>query len=163
MRYIKLFEGFYQWRTGGEGLSKSEIKSSVDEISDILLSLKDDGFPIKVKSESEYGSSNIYVNILDYDFSKSRKNQVKWVEISDDVERVVNAVSDKYLPIEVYYKFVQPDGRIFNRNEREFCSWESFQTKVIPGEVIPGLVYRYLCFFSIIFSEKPSNRKLFTL
>lgn len=131
----------------GTKLEPNFVKKSEQDLNDVLSHLKDDGFPIEVKVVEDY-DTHIFVNILDYEFHESRKKNdksIKWKDIKSDIERSIDLVGDKF-SASVYYKFVNPDGRIPNRGYRDQSSWESFKQYVKDDMDI--------CFLSIEFTEK---------
>lgn len=140
-------------------LQYSNVEELKLELEDALIDLKDDGFNAEVKFSKDY-KMHLFITFLDY-----QSKTATWNEIKDYVDRV-NIISDKFDPVGIYYKVMQPDGRVFNRNDRDFVGWDDLQSvvdelekSVMPKVPTPLTTYypgleKKLCFFAIEYIEK---------
>lgn len=129
-------------------LKESKDKIAIianEEMGDFLWDIKDDGYPVDIKvvyDDDDY----VYLSITDY-----RHNPVIWKDIKKNIEALIDATKDTFSISSVYYKVIQPDGRIFNRGEREIDAWYVFKTLTkddtqlayltFEFEVIKGTIY----------------------
>ena len=108
MKYLKKFE------------SKSEDEVIKEDIEDILLNLKDLG------CETEVNLGLDLFPFISVSFLLYHGQPAKWSVIEDEFLRVLDLTKDKYIIDIVYYKEVQPNGRIFNRGNRDTLELDSF-------------------------------------
>ena len=172
MRYLKshkIFESEKIPQKRGKlwgDLEYSDVEWIKHELEDVLLELNDEGFNSKVTFNKDY-KMHLFVQFLDYQSEKA-----SWDDINDCVERV-NKIADKFIPVGVYYKIMQPDGRIYNRNEREYISLGIHYTDELPNvspinDAIDVIKFnlrgeRRLCFFSIEYVEFNAKRSFVTI
>lgn len=130
-------------------LQYSDVAELKLELEDSLLDLRDDGFNTAVRFSKDY-KMHLFVAFLDY-----QSKTATWDDIKDYVERV-NTMVDKFEPVGIYYKIIQPDGRVFNRNDRDFISWDDLDLlKFGLSEKWPEMTtIKKLCFFAIEYIEK---------
>ena len=148
--HLKTYKIFELFRKNYDGTWEDISSQSNDgeiarqEISDVLLPLRDEGLPIKVMVSMDL-DVNIFVGILDY-----QHKSMKWRDIKDEVERCVDVAKLlKFNPVNVWYKQVHLDGRIFNKGNRELANWDDF-IEVIKDE-------QTLAFLSIQFEQDIEN------
>jgi hypothetical protein len=122
MKHLKTYKVFESvWAVWKEDPSDREIgEAAKQDLDDVLIYLKDQGYKSEVKFFMDY-HAELSILITDYQGKK-----IKWDDIKDDVERAMEVVSDRFIPTEVFYKELQSDGRVFNRNQREETSWPRF-------------------------------------
>lgn len=114
MKYLNSYKLF-------ESTTDMEIAElAKQEIEDILIFLKDNGCHVKVQAMMDEHSI-VFVNILNYD-----NNPIMWSDIKDDIDRAIECVNDRFIPATAYYKVIQPDGRVFNKNNRDVDPWSRF-------------------------------------
>jgi hypothetical protein len=139
MRYIKRYNLF-------ESLTYNQI---VENIKDILLPISDLGYDnIEVKLVKDY-NYYIFVNIINY-----KDTPLSFVEIEDDILRLNDFVNNNGFEVnEIYYKKVQPDGRIFNKHVRDVAhSCRHFINSMKHEK--PFYKEIKLAFLSIVLKEK---------
>jgi hypothetical protein len=109
MKYLRRFES-----------KSNDIK---EVIEDILLPIKDLNLRVNVRLEQdEYSIIVIRIEPID----TSDRRGFYWSDIEDDFLRVIDYTKGQYVPGDVYYKEIQPDGRIFNKNTRDNLPLSSF-------------------------------------
>lgn len=104
---------------------KESVKINYDnilqDIEDILLPIGDMGYNIKVEiirdyKVMEYVPYHIFINVVDYGNEPLLFDDV----VEDEFDRLFDYLKQNDIEInQVYYKKVEPDGRIFNRNSRD--------------------------------------------
>lgn len=138
-----------------ESLSKYDIKYDVE---DILIDLKDEGYSFSVTVSYDY---KIYLFVKINGLNTFNGSYLKWKDIEEHILRINDLVSDKFSPIRIYYKTVEKDGRVFNRNDRDTIRWTEFidETPKI-GLYVSSEIKRKdikekgLLYFSIEYEEK---------
>lgn len=111
MKYLRKFE------------SHDNYNQLKQEIEDVLLDLSDDGYNPKVTLSPDY-KMHVYVSLLDYN-----DKPCDWDDLKEYITRV-NELTKEYLkPTIVYYKLCQPDGRVFNKGNRDTERWDIFSSK----------------------------------
>lgn len=119
-----------------------DYKNILEDIEDILLPIKDLGYNnIKTELIKDY-EYVIFINIIDYDNEPLLFND----DILDEFDRLFEYLSQNRLEIyTVYYKKVEPDGRIFNRGTRDVLNLSYFGIdyfeKLIMNEKIAYLSF----------------------
>jgi hypothetical protein len=119
-----------------------DYKNILEDIEDILLPIKDLGYNnIKTKLIKDY-EHIIFINIIDYDNEPLLFND----DIFYEFDRLFEYLSQNELQIyTVYYKKVEPDGRIFNRGSRDALNLSYFGIdyfkKLIMNEKIAYLSF----------------------
>jgi hypothetical protein len=114
MRYIKSFN---------ESKDFLDYSEFIRDIEDILLPISDLDYNIKVELVKDY-VYHIFIRIIQYgdNFLNFTKN------IEDELDRLYDFTEENGFKIDkVYYKKVRPDGRIFNKGEREVSNYEYFK------------------------------------
>lgn len=119
-----------------------DYKNILEDIEDILLPIKDLGYNnIKTELIKDY-EYVIFINIMDYDNEPLLFND----DILDEFDRLFEYLSQNRLEIyTVYYKKVEPDGRIFNRGTGDVLNLSYFGIdyfkKLIMNEKITYLSF----------------------
>ena len=119
-----------------------DYKNILEDIEDILLPIKDLGYNnIKTKLIKDY-EYIIFINIIDYNNEPLLFND----DIFYEFDRLFEYLSQNELQIyTVYYKKVEPDGRIFNRGSRDALNLSYFGIdyfkKLIMNEKIAYLSF----------------------
>ncbi len=125
MNYLKTYNLF-------ESLTYNQI---LENIEDILLSISDMGYNIQTKLIKDY-NYHIFVNIVDYqDYEVGPLEFTN--EVEDDFDRLCEFVTENGFKMDkIYYKKIQPDGRIFNRMEREVSyNYETFKDETLGNKL----------------------------
>src|ERR1035437_8669088 len=130
---IKTFENFN---------SESEDDKLKETIEDILIYLRDDGYPIDVKVVQDY-KKHIFIGILNY----HNNEPVMWSVISNDIFRIIEVLKGKFSPDKVYYNFYET-GRFTSQYRRETQDWAGF--KILNN----GTNEKKLTYFSMEFEEE---------
>lgn len=118
MRYIK------SYNESRDFLTYNEILTGIEEV---LLPISDLGYNIKVELVKDY-NYHIFVNILGYENERLDFTE----EVEDEFDRLYDFTKENgFLINKVYYKAVQPDGRIFNFHNRETMnSYKGFKSEI---------------------------------
>jgi hypothetical protein len=126
MRYLKKFESINIDSITDELLKKlskrdaKEIKSNIDEI---LLPLSD--LNLRVITRLEYDEYSIISIRIESEWANGKIYPFYWSDIEDDFLRIFDYINNEtsglpdYIPGKLYYKEVQKDGRIFNKNHKD--------------------------------------------
>lgn len=148
MRYIK------SYNESKESLTYSEI---LYNIKDILSPISDLGYEIEAKLVKDY-VYHIFVEILNY----TDKILEFTSEIEDEIIRLNEFVNNNgFIIKKIYYKKVESDGRIFNRNERNIMSGRFFShlsnsnSRLDDGSRLVG---SRLAFLSLELEEKMKSK-----
>lgn len=128
MKYIKLFNESNNFLT---------YRDIMEEIKEILLPISDLGWEIGVEMTKDIDTNRIYVRIVRYDEPALVWNK----EIEDEFNRLQDfSLENGFKLSKVYYKSEEPDGRVFNRNDRKIVSYDSF-LKNIGNQRIVNLLF----------------------
>jgi hypothetical protein len=119
-----------------------DYKNILEDIEDILLPIKDLGYNnIKAKLVKDY-EYYIFISIVDYDNDPLIFSE----DIYYDFDRLFDYLYQNNLKLNtVYYKKVEPDGRIFNRGTRDMLNMSYFDVnylkKMLMNEKIAYLSF----------------------
>jgi len=129
-----------------------DYKNILEDIEDILLPIKDLGYNnIKAKLVKDYEyvaqylwKQNVYIfiNVIDYDNEPLLFNE----DVEYEFDRLFEYLVQNEIEINmVYYKKVEPDGRIFNRGTRDALNMSYFDInylkKMLMNEKIAYLSF----------------------
>lgn len=122
MKYLKTFESL-------------TYKQILENIKDILLPISDMGYDINARLIKDY-NYHIFVNIVDYKqystiYEIGPLNFTK--EIEEEFDRLYEfGIENGFKVDKIYYKYIQPDGRVFNFHSREVSySYDDFKKEAI--------------------------------
>lgn len=128
MRYIKSFN------ESKDFLTYTEI---IEEIKEILLPISDLGYDISVDMNKDNDTNRIYVRVVRYGDPTLVWNK----EIEEEFNRLKEfSLENGFKLSKVYYVTEEPDGRVFNRNDRKIISYDQF-LKVIGEKSIVNLLF----------------------
>lgn len=119
MRYLEKYKIF---NINILKLENANYDSILQDIEDILLPIGDLGYNIKTKLVKDY-EYIIFINIVDYDNEPLLFNK----DVEYEFDRLYEYLTQNELQIHtVYYKKLEPDGRIFNRGTRDMLNLSYF-------------------------------------
>ena len=119
-----------------------------EQLDDVLVYLKDDGYIAEVEVVMDY-HAHIFLRLFDY----QNKKEPLWKEIKDDIERCIEVIKDTFEPMTVYFKVIQPNGKIINKNNRDVTNWDSFKNYITDDTK--------LIYFSLVFNQVLPNGSSF--
>jgi hypothetical protein len=103
-------------------LENVEYDNILQDIDDILLPIRDLGYNIETSLIKDY-EYFIFINIIDYD----NEPLIFSEDVVEEFDRLYEYLTQNRIQINsVYYKKVEPDGRIFNRGTRDMLNLSYF-------------------------------------
>jgi len=108
--------------------SKKDPKEVKSNIEDILIPLGD--LNLRVIVRLEYDEYSLISIRIESEWADGRKYLFDWIDIEDDFLRIFDYIKGEYVPGKIYFKEVQQDGRIFNKNNKESLYLEDFMIHV---------------------------------
>lgn len=104
-------------------LENVEYDNILQDIEDILLPIRDLGYNIETELERGFTSTYIYLSIVNYDNEPLIFSEY----VVEEFDRLYEYLIQNRIQINsVYYKKVEPDGRIFNRGTRDMLNLSYF-------------------------------------